>query len=333
MASNKRFLILLPFLAFSFLGSLERDDPAQAYFVTDFACIGSFETGCPDYELTGTVTPIRALLKIKERMVVKTMDGTVVKTQNKSVHQIIKNQPYTLTFTLPFKTSLTNRGLNILIEFINDSGTTVHSFSFNIKPVNPGFIIPRFYINDYYIIEDIVVDPDNYSTNRYEKIRFDQTYDYFDVDNYYRLPLDNTFITYECGLTFPGCTAHLHFTDYLKIFPYLDSDEEVPSFDIPLRTIVKKNGVSFAFPSVMYVNSKTLEMSLEARPGFIQTHYFYLPKNRSEELLDQNFVLDIRDFGYGKTSFMWEIKYTNNHHLIGDCSDSDYCVIGESGNG
>ena len=53
MASNKRFLILLPFLAFSFLGSMERDDPAQAYFVTDFACIGSFEAGCPDYQSEG----------------------------------------------------------------------------------------------------------------------------------------------------------------------------------------------------------------------------------------------------------------------------------------
>ena len=82
----------------------------------------------------------------------------------------------------------------------------------------------------------------------------------------------------------------------------------------------------------MYVNPTSLEMSLVAKPGFVATPYFYLPKNKCEELLDQTFTIMVEEFGHGKTRFNWDIKYTNNHRLIGDCSNSDYCVVGEEGN-
>lgn len=331
--ANKRFLILVPFLAFSFLGSIDRDLPIQASFITYFDCIGPFEKGCQDYQLTGMVEPIRNIAQVREKMTVKTMDGLLIKTQITNTHYISKNIMYLLTFKLPLKSNLTDRGLSVTIDFIDTGNVILQSFSFNIKPVSPTTINPKLYTNEYFVIEDVIVDPDDYQTHRFEKIKFDKTYDYFDVDNYYRLPLEDTFITYECGLLFPGCTAHLHFTDYLKVFPYLDNDKEVPTFDIPLKVNGKIGGVSFSFPSVMYVNPSTLDMSLEARPGFSATRYFYLPKNRSEELLDQTFYLAVKDFGYGKTSFTWPIKYTNNHHLIGDCSNSDYCVIGDMSNG
>ncbi len=328
---HKCFLILLPILSLSFLGSNNR--LFEAYFTTNFSCIGSFEKGAEDYALSGKVKVKKTVLSLVEKMTVKTVDGLLIKTEVKKSHDVIKGSEYTLTFLLPFKSSLTERGLKVLIEFINPNSEVLHSFSFNIKPIERKTINPKLYINDYYVTDDIVVDPDQYSTNHSERIRFNETLDYFNVDNYYRLSLEDTFISYECGKSFPGCVAHLHFTDFLRIFPYLDNEKLVPYFDIPLRTIKKNNGVLFAFPSVMYVKPETLEMALEAKPGFKSTSYFYLPKNKCESLLDQEFSIVVSEFGYSKTSFTWNMRYTNNQRLIGDCSNSDYCVIGETVNG
>ena len=330
---NKRFLFLIPFLAISFLGCEENSNRAIAPFTTSFSPIGPFEVGDDDFNLTGTAKPNKVYLYIKEKMTVKTKTGTMIKTQVTNFHEVTKGVAYTLTFKLPIKSSLTYQGLNVLIEFINEDETTVHSFSFNLMPIKPETINPLNYINDYYVLEDIVVDPDGYSKKKEERIKFDQILDYFNVDNYYLLSLKDTNITYECPLPFSTCFAHLHFVDYLRIFPYLDSDEEVPTFDVPLRTIITSSGVRFAFPTSMYVNPQTLDMSLEARPDFVMTSNFYLPKNRCEELMDQVFTIDVKDFGYGKTSFSWNMRYTNNNRLIGDCSSSDYCVIGEVTNG
>ncbi len=327
----KCFLILIPFLSLAFLGVVER--PFEAYFTTDFSCIGSFERGADDYALTGNVKAKKTVLSLVEKMTVKTMDNSLVRTETKRSHDVIKGSEYSLTFLLPFKSSLTERGLNVLIEFLNSSSEVLHSFSFNIKPIERKTINPKLYINDYYVTDDIVVDPDQYSTNHSERIRFKETLDYFNVDNYYRLSLEDTLITYECGKPFPGCVAHLHFTDFLRIFPYLDNEKLVPSFDIPLRVIKKNSGVFFAFPSVMYVKPETLEMSLEAKPGFKSTSYFYLPKNKCEALLDQVFSIVVSEFGHSKTSFTWDMRYTNNQRLIGDCSSSDYCVLGETVDG
>ena len=325
---RKRLLLLVPFLALSFL-AVNKDSPLQSALVTTYDPIGPFEVGCPDYELTGTIKPLMNITPIKERMVVKTLDGTVIKSSYKREHQALKNVSYTLTFILPFESSLNDKGLSITIDFLNSVDEVIHSFSFKIRPVSPKNINPKSYINDYFINEDIVVDPDNYSKTKDEKIRFDSTLDYFNVDNYYLLSLIDTEITYECGLPFPGCVAHLHFVDYMKVFPYLDNDNVIPSFDIPLNTIKTKNGIRFSFPLNLYVNPQTLDMSLKALPGFMSTYNFYLPKNRCEELLDQTFTIVVSDFGHGKTSFSWDIKYTNNHRLIGGCSSSDYCVVGE----
>ena len=329
---NKKILFAIPFLAISFLGSAEKDKALTNYVVTYFSSIGGFAEGCDDYVLEGMVRPLKTMFSLKEKMTVKTTTGMMIKTQVTKSHATVKNEFYTLTFTLPFKSSLTSIGLNVKIEFLNDSDDVLQDFKFNIKPISPTTINPHNDIDSPFVIEDIVVDPDNYSNVNKEKIGFDQTLDYFNVDNYYLLKLNDAFITYECGLPLPKCIAHLHFVDYLKIFPYLDSDDEVPSFDIPLRTISDLGGIRFAFPTNMYVNPTTLDMSLEARPGFVSTSNFYLPKNRCEELLDQIFTIDVKDFGYGKTSFSWDMRYTNNRRLIGDCSNSDYCVIVEMPN-
>ena len=328
--SIRKSLLLLPVICFSFLGVSNKDTKAIKKISTTFSYIGPFAAGCDDYLLQGKVTPNYGYISMRERLRVYIIDGGIVKTENKDRHDAPKRETYNLTFTLPFKSALTSKGLRCVVDFIDRDDSIIQSFSFNIRPISPQRINPRDYVNDYFSMPDIIVDPDYYKEERTEKYKFDNFLDYFDVDNYYRLTLNNSLITYSCLADPPQGLAHLHFVDYLKIFPYLDDDKEVPTFDVPLY--VKSNGngaVYFDFPSKMYVNTKTLDMSLTARVGFVETKYFYLPVNKCEDLLDQVFTIVVDSFGHGQTSFSWDVRYLNSMHLIGDCSNSDYCVVGE----
>ena len=302
-------------------------------FITSFSYIGPFEEGANDYTLSGRITPTSNQYDLKERMKVYVIDGTIVKTEVKDLHDVSKNETYILTFTLPFKSALTKKGLRVEIDFIGLGQGILQSLSFNIKPIQPQRINVRDYYDNYFSVNDIVIDPDNYVSGASEKYKFNQFIDYFNVDSYYRLRLDNIFITYESVKTCPLGSAHIHFVDYLKLFPYLDNDDEVPTFDIPLTATSSINGVFFSFPSIMYVKPQSLEMSLVARPGFVSTKYFYLPVNHCRDLLDQTFTLVVDSFGHNRNSFSWDIRYINNRNLIGDCSSSDYCVVGEVNNG
>lgn len=302
-------------------------------FITSFSYIGPFIEGTDDYTISSNVSPTISNTSIREKMRVYLIDGSIVKTEVKEAHSVKKNVDYSLTFTLPFKSALTKRGLNIVIDFLNSSNESLQNFSFNIKPIQPTRINPKDYLNDYYSVSDIIVDPDNYKTVASEQYKFDSFIDYFNVDNYYRLRLDNIIITYSSVLECPPGLAHLHFVDYLKLFPYLDNNEEVPTFDVPLTVTRTKSSTNFNFPSNMYVKPKSLEMSLVARPGFVTTKYFYLPINHCSDLLDQTFTIVVDKFGHNQNSFSWDVRYINNRNLIGDCANSDYCVVGEITNG
>ena len=327
----KKFAIMALAIFPCFLGTTRVGEIKK--FITNFSYIGPFVEGADDYTLSGLVTPTVTIGSVKETMKVYVIDGPIVKTEAKTYHSVTKNNEYTLTFTLPFKSALTKKGLKVDITFINGKDELLQSLSFNIKPIQPQRINVRDYYDTYLVINDIVVDPDRVGTYSSEKYKFNQFIDYFNVDSYYRLRLDNIYITYDSVKACPLGSAHLHFVDYLKLFPYLDSDEEVPTFDIPLSTRTSNNGVFFTFPSIMYVKPQSLEMSLVARPGFVSTKYFYLPVNHCRDLLDQTFTLVVDSFGHNRNSFSWDIRYINNRNLIGDCSTSDYCVVGEVNNG
>ena len=79
----------------------------------------------------------------------------------------------------------------------------------------------------------------------------------------------------------------------------------------------------------MYVHPETLEMSFIPRDGFVATKYFYLPRNKTKQMLNQLFTLKMEKFGYGQINFSWDVRYINNRNLIGDCNDSDFCVVEE----
>ncbi len=291
--------------------------------------IGPCEEYGNNITLTGTVYNKLGLKNVREKLSVTTSDGLYSYFATTAAHNVGVKRKAPFILSLPISSLLGKEGIDCKVSVIDSKSEEICSHSFSLKPSSYSKINVKDYLTSYRINNDVVVNPDRYATCHQEEYIFDSFVDFFNEDNYYRLNLRKISLTYSCFQSFPGCTAKLRFTDYNKVFPYLDNDDQIPSFEIPLRYIAENSKVCFDFPELMYVNPKTLEMSLNARPDFKLTRYFYLPINKKELLIDQTFALEVSDFGYDKTSFSWNLTYLNNRNLLGDCNNSDYCVVGE----
>ena len=306
------------------------NEPNFTLFTTSFEPIGPFKVNNKDYSLSGSYQSKVNISGVVEKMDVYTNDNVKVYSENKARHDIVARDTYNLTFTLPLKDWLTKDGISIEINLLNSTNEVIYNIaSFNLKPYSKTRVLVKDYLREPYIINDVVVDPDDYSANHQETFLFDGFIDYFNVDSYYRIDLDDIYLTYSCAKPFPNTTGTLSFVDYDKVFPYLDKEKVLTVVEVPIETYENNGKIRFKFKDLMYVDPKTLDMSLVARPGFQLTRYFYLPINKCQKLVDQTFNLVMSDFGYGKINFTWGLRYTNERNLIGNCHNSDYCVVGE----
>lgn len=292
--------------------------------------IGPFHVYNEDVDITFKVSSSRTYTNLRERLQLSSIsfDEFFPYTYTTQAHSIGMNRSVDVTMTLPLSTMLSNNGLKGEISVIG-SKSTLTSVEFKLKPQVPQTIDINDYRSKGLATDDVVIDLNAYSLRHREFMSFTDIVDYFDVNYYYRIALEVMYIDYSCFLPFPGGEAYLHFDDYNGLFPYIDKPGNVPYFDIPLVIKYKEECIWFEFPPTMYVNPKTLEMSLEARSGFQLTKYFYLPVNKRNQMVDQDFYLNVSNFGYGAVNFSFKIRYLNNRGLIGDCDNSDYCIIGE----
>ena len=327
---NAKVILLLPCLASILTISGKIIVPGyDPNFVTDFPVIGPFEQYSEDYDLIGTITPQKSYSAVREKLAVGVIGEEKTYYSAKANHSVSAKSSYQLTFKLPFKTMLGSRGLNCQITIIDSSQNVLKSFSFNIKPKESKTINPSNYLKTYYSIPNTIVDPDEYDDKVSESFSFNGFVDYFMVDNYYRLSLDNLYLTYlglrDCPLT----RIYLHFDDYDNLFPDFSTGQGMTSIDIPVDLFYGENStICFKFAANLYVNPKTLDMAPTAKTGYSLTNYFYLPINRKNDFMNQKFTLTATSFGHNETQFAWDIRYLTDRGLIGDCGHSDYCVRG-----
>ena len=322
--------IKLLLCALSVITPIEPQEPRPMnLYPMYFDVIGPFETNCDDYLLQGYYKALGLQSSLRERIVLEAKDGEYVHSYTTKAHNVSHGETVDMSFNLPLNSMLSSSGIHGKIMILNSSSTALNTIEFNLKPAPRTKINVKDYINDYYQSPDVVVDIDDYEKKHIEQFKFDGFVDYFNTDSYYRIDINDLSMTYSSPKAFTPCRGSLEFVDYNKVFPFLDNQEPVPSFNIPVIAEENEGKISFRFENTMYVNPQTLDMSLIARPGFQLTKYFYLPVNKSEELLDQVFTLKMEEFAQSHVSFDWDIRYVNDRNLIGDCSNSDYCVQGE----
>lgn len=326
--SNHSLLFLVLFLMTPLLSN-QSNRYSGPKIEANFPIIGPFVEGDNDYLLKGVVTPHEDVDMLREIVYFNYRDGSTYSAFMTPWHGVVKDIQYDLTFKLPLHDALYGDGINVRILFMDYDKNIHQEYMFNLSPIKPERIDPKDYMNEYYELHDIIIDPDYYPHSFSERFMFLNFPDYINVDYYYRLHIDDLSMMYASMYDYVNQTGYIRFYDYYRIFPYLDNNEDVPYFDIPIVAKMVNNLVKFEFSRQMFVNSQTLQMSFRPIKGFVKTRYFYFPLNKSEQLIDQIFTLHFDSFGYGKTSFSWDMRYLTNRTLIGDCSNSEYCVKGE----
>lgn len=160
-----------------------------------------------------------------------------------------------------------------------------------------------------------------------EYFEFENFYDYFLVDEYYRLKLDQYKCNFSISRMYRWVDAYIELINPQPCFQYLCNDEGVAKLNLICRNH-EDSYFSLEFEGPFYVNPQTKEMSVTPRNGFRETHYFYFPINCKEQVQKQEFRISIIGMGYWETNMIWSSYLTTDTNLIGDCSTSKYCVVG-----
>lgn len=320
--------VIFTSLLFGLFSFVPKASKIVTFFNVSGNSFGPYDVGEKDKTISVKVIPNSSYTSLTERFSVGSVGGNLSYIINTKSHTATKKKTFTVSLTLPLTDYYSEAGIYGTLEFLT-ANRVIEQYSFMIKPPRKEHIDPNAYKETAYLGGPVIGYFYTTSSPTEERFSFPGFIDYFNVDYYYRLSLDYLTISYSAKKSFPGCNASLRFIDYSRVFPYIDNSDSIPIVNIPLSSQINGNLVTFSFPKTMYVNPNTLEMSLVARPNFKTTKYFYLPHNHLPEILDQIFTLEVSDFGYSKVSFSYDIRYTNNRYLIGDCNSSDYCVIGE----
>ena len=150
--------------------------------------------------------------------------------------------------------------------------------------------------------------------------------DYVDADNYHSLDFKgNTFLSNQQNLNYSK--ASLTFTDPKRVFRYLNHDNS-GNINIKLGLTENNEKKEFCVIDNIFVNPYTLEMATYQIPDGIKTHKIYFPVNKKTDFLGETFDILLSECGLNKYNFVFEITYDIFRDLVGNCSNSDYCVKG-----
>lgn len=232
------------------------------------------------------------------------------------------------SISLSFDKYFSASGLTIDVSLIQRSNSsTLTNFYFNIYPkVSLGISSKDYKSKDYVISNRVIKLKGQSGTSVDETFSFKETADYFSTDQYYRLSLDNIYFTYQCEDSFAYTESFLTTEDVNNVFSGLKN--EFGDIEVPLAISYIDNKVYFTFRDTMYVSPSTLEMSLTPKDGYVQTKYFYLPRNKRNELDGYEFEIYTKNIGYNDTDVSIPLSFYSGRNVVGDCLDGDYCVIG-----
>nr|MCR5505846.1 hypothetical protein [Bacilli bacterium] len=275
-----------------------------------------------DFSITPSVS-----ITVKEVLRVGHSKDDYYYINNPNTYKTVKEE-YVSSYKIPTRLYFDNNGCYINLRFINQSGKVIDEKGWTIKPVTDSIDLnPEEHVNDPYVAYNCQTSIRNeIALPIEEKFQFPDYIDYFNIDVYHRLDLNSLSFKYSSAASFKYGSCSLTYYDFDGVFPYLEHDEE-HKVTIPLSLSISNQKAVFSYRDIMYVNSKTLQMSLKEKEGFVKTRFFYLPVNKKEKLLEEKMYVDLKEAGLSKNDIHWELTYLANRNVVGDCDDSDYCVV------
>lgn len=160
-----------------------------------------------------------------------------------------------------------------------------------------------------------------------EKYSFIGWSDYFKTNRYFKLDLSELKFGYSYISPFVYEDAYMTFFDDNYCFPYLTrTGHNLISIPLKIEQIDDYCQINYAKP--FYVDRNTLQLSDTYREDFELTNSFFLPKNKASNVNRIEFCFQVNNSGAYQTSFTWQMGLLTNLSLVGECSNSEYCVVG-----
>ena len=148
-------------------------------------------------------------------------------------------------------------------------------------------------------------------------------------DYFHKIRLADFKISLDQNLhPFFSCKPRLVIKNLNGAFDDACGQGEYASFDLVAKE--KDDYYYFALKNTFYVHPRTLKMSSTKKSGYVATKHIFFPRNEmhNQQLYESRIVLV--DFGIDKDSLFYDFEIRAQKNILGDCSNSKYCVTRES---
>ena len=160
-----------------------------------------------------------------------------------------------------------------------------------------------------------------------EKLIFNNFVDQY-ISNYYqKIDLSDFYIIKKSG--FP---KDLHFGDaYFSItnrngaFDGIARNQE--SAIIPLTFVKDGDTYTLSLKEKLYVHPLSLQMSTIPHQYFVETKHIYFPRNEKRYEGEYQCSIVLKEFSSDLNTFITHFKYKSLLNVLGNCRNSEYCVI------
>lgn len=289
--------------------------------------IGPFEEFGEDVDISFTYQISKTVNDIFEEFkVLNAETGKVYANYKKAQHTLDAKQDYIVSFTLKNSYYLSSDGLKL--EFrIKTNNEILHESSGTIYPIERKTIYVYKQMTSTLKSRPLLLEIKNGNVvSSRDEFDFYNTYATYDSDLHYGLDLSPFGFLYNSKIL-KYESAQLFIEDKNNVFQNLKHSSGKVCLDLEINNTGKI--MTFKYKKMLFVNSSSLDMSEYPMPGYVQTSDLFFPVNSKEKMIGSKIELVINGCGYNKYTLIFESKYDKSHSLIGNCHNSDYCIVGE----
>lgn len=125
------------------------------------------------------------------------------------------------------------------------------------------------------------------------------------------------------SLTFDSCFAKISNKNDM----FINMEKQGDFVYFPLDIVKDGSTCYFEFKD-LYVHPDTLLVSPTQLKGYVPTSKLFFPIEKYKSITPFQFELSIKGLGLAKTNIILVIDYYPTGNLIGECSTSDFCLVG-----
>lgn len=331
---NQRFKKTKLALAFfPFLPLIVSAIPQGNQIIVTSGVYGPYEARARDEEITISLLSTYSVTK-NVKVFVHMQDSIHDDLNEDFTSETISLEPKAaeeVSFNLRTSLCMSPFGMEISLIVQNaDLGTNLKKIEFHLDPKSTLTLRAMDYINKKLVSDNVAFSFGGLVGSGV--ILYSETYqfvnfqDYFPVDNYYRIDLDSFYFTYSFTRKFVFNDGFMEIDDPYDLFPLVPRNTR--GYRHFPYTVIEKDGKFHLKFTSLFVNPNNYNVTTSPMEGYVETSYLYLPPNQQEKIANCQFAFWLVDPGYNLYDFYWTVSYILPNNLIGDCRNSEYCVIG-----